>query len=258
MNQKVFSSLILGVLLSVSLNASQQSDKGFKDLDCEIEGCPVVKPAEPKVIEKEKIIYVDKPVVQEKIVEKVVEKEKIIYVEKEPKVEQKPQAQTVVVPGRKYEIAFIDVSSPNDAKFIEDYITTVRGASGLDWGKFSTRFKGREYGRWSVKISASIELPEGIDGKTILVKQRGDEHRFIKIDGQPLADDDTHIVLENRYQASRKIPFVFTVHDSYQNGEGMYRWLEKYMTSIAISFANKPDKRGEKEVFVPARFFIEE
>ena len=267
MKRTAFAMAILAYLLSSSVSANTYQ-KAFKELDCQFKDCSTPKAVEPKVIEKEKIIYVDKPVVQEKViyVDKPVIQEKVIYVDK-PIVVAKPIVKEVeakkpeaVQEGRQYNTAYVDVTIQNDPKFIVDYISTAKGSEALDWQKLGDKFATAPNSTsWTVKVSTTIEFPEGIDSDYILVKQKGASYRNFTIDGKQLAPEDSYAVLQNKYRTSKKIPFVFYATFCCHSGKSVYDWLNQNLSSIEISFANKVDKRGEKgQPFVPSRFYIEE
>jgi hypothetical protein len=260
MKRTAFAFTALAYLLSAPLSATTYQ-KAFKELDCQFKDCSTPKVIEPKVIEKEKIIYVDKPIVQEKVIyvdkpivqEKIVEK--VIYKEvaaSSPKPAEKP------TDGLIYDKAFIDIASPNDAKFVQDYLSYTKRAGGFDWAEIGNKLRSGPNGRWTVKITGNIEFPQNIDAKEILIKQTGVEYRNITIDGIEFKAQDSYILTENRYAESKKIPYVIYASFCCHNGNSVHKWLEASIPNLNVYVSNKPQKRGEKEVFVPARFFIEE
>ncbi len=247
MRRTVFAITSLACILPLSLSATTYQ-KVFKELDCQFEDCKKPKIEEPKVIEKEKIILIEKPIIHEKVVEKVIYKE----LPDAPKPSEPP------VEGIKYDTAYIDIASPNDAKFVQDYLHYTKRSGGFDWAEIGNKLRSGPSGRWTVKITGNIEFPKNIKAREILIKQTGVEYRNITIDGIEFKAQDSYILTENRYAESKKIPYIIYASFCCHNGNQVHKWLEAGIPNLNVYVSNKPEIRGEKEVFIPARFFIEE
>lgn len=141
MHKNISSIVALLLLSQLSGQASVQSDKAFRELDCQFKDC-----TKPKVIEKEKIVYVDKPVIQEKIVyvdkpvveEKIVVQERIVekIVYKDKEVEKVTPVKKQALANVEYNRANIDCTI-NGHSVVNDFIEY--DSAGFDYTKFKQK-----------------------------------------------------------------------------------------------------------------------
>lgn len=257
---KLSKTLLIATVLTLSLQADQsaqwqqfQAQQALKGLDCEFEDCN--KKSEPKVIVKEKVVYKDRPV------EKVVVKEKVVYrdrpVEKVVYRDRPVQEKKTLdaVDGRNYNKLFIDISTPNDPTFLQDFIYRTNRANGLAWNVILKKLESapKDFGAYSVKITGMIELPKGMDGKKLYIKpmMKKITPNFV-VAGKPW--EIREIVLDNSYTQDRAIPFYFSFKDNDYR-RSFTNSMVAMLPDISIMISDKEKKRGEDRVYVKTRIF---
>ena len=249
---KLHKALLLPTLFALALQADQsaqwqqyQAQQAMHDLDCEFKDC--TQKVEPKVIVKEKIVYKDRPV------EKIVIKEKVVY--KDRPVEQ-PQPQQQGVPGRNYDKLFIDISAPNDPTYIQDFIYRTNRAGGLDWNRiFKQLSDAPRDGEYRVKITGMIELPQGLNGKTLYIKPlMKDINPKLVIGGK--AWKIREITLDNAYTQDRAIPFYYTYKTTgYRSKSDLINDVAKELADISVVISDQKKQRGVQREYLKARVF---
>lgn len=265
---KVSHSIILTSLLVFSLQANDSdkwqqfhSEKALEGLDSEFEDS---KPAKPKVIVKEKIVYKDKPVEVEKIiykdkpveVEKIVEVEKVVYRDrptKEALNTPEPKQST----QRKYNTLYVDIAVPNDPTFVSDYLTLTERAGGLDWRKVDKMMlTAPNKGPFTITVSGKIELPQEISSDRIYIKPIvGPMIKELKVDGT--AWTTTELNMLNSYKKTHTLPYsVSWTSSSWRNPKDFMKNVKNTLPTMRFLVSNKPIARGEKKEFMPARIFI--
>ncbi len=261
---KLSKTLLIATVLTLSLQADQsaqwqqfQSQQSLKGLDCEFEDCN--KKTEPKVIVKEKVVYKDRPVekvvVKEKIVYKDRPVEKVVYRDRPVEKKQPQQA----VNGRNYNKLFIDISTPADPTFLQDFIFRTSRANGLAWNVIVKKLDSapQDHGTYSVKITGMIELPAGMNGKTLYIKpmMKNITSTFVVAE-KPWKIRE--ITINNSYTKDRAIPFYYYYKSSYygdNNKKGFIKWMQATLPDISIMISDKEKKRGEEREYVKTKIF---
>ncbi|MBU0721369.1 hypothetical protein KJ877_08500 [bacterium] len=155
--------IVLSVLMMFAVShasdyerANAAAKEALQGLDCDFGDCPKEE-VKPQVIVKEKVIYVDKPVVVEKVVEKVVYKEKA-----EPELIPAPQKadSDKAVEGRTYNKAFFDVHSKSQAPMLDYIKYSNRGSFDIEqFADTVSKIKEKDA---NVYIHGSLEVPDSI------------------------------------------------------------------------------------------------
>lgn len=231
------------LLLQITALASTQSEKAFKELDCEFKDCNNVK-----VVEKEKTIYVDRLIVEKKIVEKIVHKDK----EAEVVAPVKKQTNTNI----QYNRANIDCTI-NGQSVVNDYVEY--DSTGFDFTKFRPRLINS--GNASVFCSIFGYLEIQTDKQTLDLHVTSPRHgRRTAIindlyynNGKNL---NTKIVTKD---GIKYIKYTLIVNDYYTdhgyNGTIQSSDIDSFLTDATtlplISIVEYAQKRGEKDVITP-------
>ncbi len=250
---------LLAASLVATLNADQasewqqfQSQQAMQGLDAEFEDekpAPVVK-----TVVKEKVVYKDRPVEVEKVVYKDRVVEKVVYRDR-PAAEVAPKTQETTIPGRKYNQLFLNVSVPNDANFVNDYVKVSNRTGSFDWSKLKEAMHSAPggYSNGTIVVSGMIEIPASINAQDIIIKPIGYRTGNIKIAG--LTWNSTELNLPNAYIQSRSIPFSYKYSG---RTTGIAAVVNQQLSSINFVISNKPTQRGEKKNFVATKIFIQE
>jgi len=157
--------------------------------------------------------------------------------------------------GRIYNTLFIDVSTTDDPTFISDYIRMNKRTQSLGWKDFSQKLLTRPNTDCYLKISGWFEVPKQITSEKIIIKNSNDRYYYITYDGNKIPSGNGIKLIINKYNESRMIPFTY--YEKW-NTDTIRTRMDKYLKTFKLSISNKPTKRGEKEHFYSARFFIEE
>ena len=260
MNKNISSIVALLLLSQISVLGSSDSVKAFKELDCQFKDC-----SKPKVIEKEKIVYVDKPVIQEKIVyvDKPVVEEKIVVQEKiVEKIVYRDKEVEKVIPVKKQALANVDYNranidcTVNGHSVINDYVEY--DSAGFDFTKFRPTLINSQSNQIFCSIVGYLEIPTDKQTLNLLVTSPLKGFRTAIINDILYTDGlggNAKIVTKNgikyiKYQLKTRRYYHDGRDETIENSL-INSFLTDSTTLPPISIVDYAQKRGETDVITP-------
>ncbi len=268
--------LVLSMVVLFSLSQAAGSDyyranavakDAFKGLDCEFDDCPKEE-VKPKVVEK--IVYKDRPVEVEKVVE--VEKivEKVIYRDRPaPVIEPEEPSPVVKVQedvtndALTYNKAFFDVHAKSQAPML-DFITYTPRAS-FNVAQFVDTVSKIKEEYTKVYIHGSIQVPDSITTDEVYINA-GEKYYYgyysywkkeIYYNGSTTRQNSDYFLVGVKKDASGVRYVDYKIYILLE-----YPWKidasEENVAPNTFHFSMAPKVRGFKEKFVPAKIFIKE